>query len=61
MVKTKEELNAPKEEVVTLNEKLHELSEEELTQVTGGGVPDIFLHENQDFITPIEDPSLYKR
>ena len=61
MVKTKEELNAPKEEVVTLNEKLHELSEEELAQVTGGGVPDIFL--NPDFITPIddEDLELYKR
>ncbi len=36
MSKTKEELNAIKEEVETLNEKLHELTDEELEQVTGG-------------------------
>ena len=36
MAKTQEELNALKEEVVTLYEKLHELTEEELSQVTGG-------------------------
>ena len=35
-MKTKEELNALKEEVETLNKKLAELSEEELTQVSGG-------------------------
>ena len=35
-MKTKEELNALKEEVETLNKKLHELTEEELEQVTGG-------------------------
>ncbi len=35
-MKTTEELNALKEEVETLNEKLHELTEEELAQVTGG-------------------------
>ena len=35
-MKTQEELNALKEEVVTLNEKLKELTEEELKQVTGG-------------------------
>ena len=35
-MKTKEELNALKEEVETLNKKLAELSEEELAQVTGG-------------------------
>ena len=39
-MKTQEELNALKEEVVTLNEKLHELTEEELAQVTGGVAPD---------------------
>ena len=42
MPKTKEELNALKEEVVTLNEKLHELTEEELAQVTGGFDPDFY-------------------
>ena len=36
-MKTKEELNALKEEVETQNKKLHELTDEELEQVTGGG------------------------
>ena len=36
-MKTKEELNALKEEVEALNKKLHELTEEELAQVFGGG------------------------
>ena len=35
-MKTKEELNALKEEVETVNKKLQELTEEELAQVTGG-------------------------
>ena len=35
-MKTKEELNALKAEVETLNRKLHELTDEELAQVTGG-------------------------
>ena len=37
-MKTKEELNALKEEVETLNKKLHELTEEELEQVNAGGL-----------------------
>ena len=36
MSKTKEELNKIKEEVETVNEKLAELTDEELEQVTGG-------------------------
>ena len=36
MSKTKEELDALKEEVEAVNEKLHELTDEELEQVTGG-------------------------
>ena len=36
-MKTPEELNALKEEVETVSKKLHELTEEELEQVTGGG------------------------
>ena len=40
-MKTKEELNALKEEVETLNKKLHELTEEELAQVSGGVLLDI--------------------
>ena len=35
-MKTKEELNALKEEVETVNKKLHELNDEELAQVSGG-------------------------
>ena len=38
-MKTKEELNALKNEVKVLNQKLYTLTEEELTQVTGGAVP----------------------
>ena len=38
-MKTKEELNALKEEVETLNKKLAELTEEELAQVSGCVVP----------------------
>ena len=38
-MKSKEELNALKEEIESVNEKLQELTEEELEQVTGGGTP----------------------
>ena len=38
-MKSKEELNALKEEVEAVNEKLQELTEEELAQVSGGGTP----------------------
>ena len=37
-MKTKEELNALKEELSKLNAKLSELTEEELKEVTGGVV-----------------------
>ena len=57
-MKTKEELNALKEEIETLNKKLAELTEEELAQVTGGAdVPkqekEIHIYENTlDGFTP---------
>ena len=38
-MKTKEELNALKEEVEAVNEKLAELTEEEIAQVSGGNIP----------------------
>ena len=41
-MKTKEELNAIKEEYENLNKKLAELSESELEAVTGGVIPIIF-------------------
>ena len=37
-MKTPEELNALKNEVETMNKKLAELTEEEMAQVTGGGI-----------------------
>ena len=45
-MKTKEELNALKEEVETLNKKLAELTEDELKQVSGGLVPSIGFDES---------------
>ena len=45
-MKTAEELNAIKEEVEALNKKLAELTEEELTQVSGG-----------DHVRPDHDPN----
>ena len=47
-MKTKEELNALKEEVETLNKKLAELTEEELAQVAGGGLP--FIGEDNPIL-----------
>ena len=48
-MKTKEKLNALKEEVETLNKKLAELTVEELAQVMGGGsADDIIQQYNKD-------------
>ena len=55
-MKTKEERNALKEEVETLNKKLHELTEEELAQVSGGSVPDVISKHGLEAIvvgTPV--------
>ena len=43
-MKSKEELNALKKEVETVNEKLHELTDEELAQVSGGVLSVANLH-----------------
>jgi len=53
-MKTKEELNALKEEVEALNKKLAELSEEELAQVAGGIHPKDY-YENIIQNSPEED------
>ena len=47
-MKTKEELNEIKEEIEKLDKKLHELTEEELEQVTGGksGLGGVEVHYN---------------
>lgn len=48
-MKTKEELNAPKAEVEVLNQKLAKLTEEELTQVTGGDLhPGLYDDDPKD-------------
>ena len=52
-MKTKEELNALKEEVETLNKKLAELTDEELAQVSGG----LYVPHAVHFIeSPAYDP-----
>ena len=54
-MKSKEELNALKEEVETLNKKLAELTEEELAQVTGGAAGTVKAFNNENgfgFIQP---------
>ena len=43
MSKSKEELNAIKEDVETLNNKLTELTDDELKQVTGGEDSDSYV------------------
>ena len=58
MSKTKEELNAIKEEVESLNEKLQELSKEELEQVSGG-VESYALIGKFVFEPVDNDPELY--
>ena len=55
-MKTKEELNALKEEVEALNRKLHELTEEELAQVSGGLGPG-FLDDERAFETVVVEPA----
>ena len=52
-MKSKEELNALKEEVKTLNRKLAELTEEELAQVAGGVPP--FGHNEKTDHTEFEE------
>ena len=44
MSKTKEELDALKEEINKVNEKICELTPEELEQVTGGEAPSILTN-----------------
>ena len=49
-MKTKEELNALKEKAETVGRKLHELTEEELAQVSGGAAGSVqFLNEDKGF------------
>ena len=54
-MKTKEELNALKEEVETVSEKLRELTEEELAEVTGG----VFLENSRNDVKEYSDELQY--
>ena len=49
-MKTKEELNALKEEVETVSKKLTELTEEELEQVSGGSETPIIARTFKPFV-----------
>ena len=49
-MKTKEELNALKEEVETVSRKLAQLNEEELKQVAGGVLP---VPSQAGFVPPV--------
>ena len=62
-MKTKEELNALKEEVETVNKKLHELTDEELEQVSGGCVRPTAVtdREQKEKVLPVDPPSIYVR
>ena len=53
-MKTKEELNALKEEVETVSKKLAELTEEELAQVSGGLAPDFILGRGVEAPAPAD-------
>ena len=55
-MKTKEELNALKAEVETLNKKLAELTEEELAQVSGGGWD---YKDIEIFLEPDDEPEIH--
>ena len=65
-MKSKEELSALKEEVETLNRKLHELTDEELEQVSGGLVPrDVASRAAREFCDKLPgdlaaDPGLHR-
>ena len=54
-MKTQEELNALKEEYESLNNKLQELNEEELKQVTGGLFPVIFASTIRNILNNVSD------
>ena len=57
-MKTQKELNTIKEEVKTLNKKLVELNDDELTQVTGGvGHYFIYYTIDDDSSLPVSDVS----
>ena len=59
-MKTKEELNALKEEVENLNEKLRELTEEELAEVCGGAENNSTIGKDDDVVWLYENDAQSK-
>lgn len=59
-MKTKEELHAIKTEVENLNIKLAELTDDELTQVTGGMMPLILLKGKARLIVDPHDGQAFR-
>ena len=57
-MKSKEELNALKEEVKTVKEKLSALTDEELEQVTGGVALDFIRHGEHVLDTAVDEKQL---
>ena len=51
-MKTKDKMNALKEEVATVSRKLHELTDEELAQVAGGVLPDSYKLDFEPGVAP---------
>ena len=58
-MKTPEEINILKEEVKNLNRKLTELTEEELTKVTGGNLEFVYDRELK-MLRPVYTPTQSK-
>ena len=60
MSKSKEELNELKKEVEAVNEKLSELTDEELAQVTGGGGRPKFIAGFLESAIPASAPIVFE-
>ena len=54
-MKTKKELNALKEQIIALNEKLKELTEEEMEQVSGGGGNLVYCNMCNQMVPNVHD------
>ena len=60
-MKSKEELNKLKEEVEAVNEKLAELTEEEIAQVTGGAIPTFDWNQREVWCSILEKDTTCKQ
>ena len=60
-MKTKEEINELKEEVETVSKKLHELTEEELAQVSCGGLGPAIVYGGRFGETPVAAETIHDK